>query len=181
MKVLTLTQPWASLIALDEKRIETRSWYTAYRGPLAIHASKAFPGWAKRQCFIPPFSTVLVRHDLNPGSLPLGKILCVVSIEDCLKTWTLDMDQLSTNEKQFGEYSGGRFAWVLGPITRIFEPPIPAGGRLGLWEWFGPPETRIPNPPSTGSGPRAEPRGEPPVPSPESRTPSRESRELEAR
>lgn len=40
MKTLTLWQPWASLIALGMKRIETRPWTTKYRGPLAIHAGK---------------------------------------------------------------------------------------------------------------------------------------------
>lgn len=39
-KCLSLWQPWASLIALRAKHIETRSWSTSYRGPLAIHASK---------------------------------------------------------------------------------------------------------------------------------------------
>lgn len=43
MKVLTLHQPWASLIALGVKTIETRSWSTAYRGPLAIHAGSTWP------------------------------------------------------------------------------------------------------------------------------------------
>lgn len=38
MKALTLHQPWASLIALGVKTIETRSWSTKYRGPLAVHA-----------------------------------------------------------------------------------------------------------------------------------------------
>lgn len=40
MKALSLTQPWASLVAVGAKRIETRSWRTSYRGPLAIHAAK---------------------------------------------------------------------------------------------------------------------------------------------
>lgn len=40
MKALTLWQPWASLVALGVKTIETRSWSTSHRGPLAIHASK---------------------------------------------------------------------------------------------------------------------------------------------
>jgi activating signal cointegrator 1 len=40
MKALTLLQPWASLVAAGLKTIETRSWSTRYRGPLAIHASK---------------------------------------------------------------------------------------------------------------------------------------------
>lgn len=43
MKALTLWQPWASLVALGAKTIETRSWSTRYRGPLAIHASAAVP------------------------------------------------------------------------------------------------------------------------------------------
>lgn len=43
MKAISLTQPWASLIALGYKRIETRSWSTTYRGPLAIHATSGFP------------------------------------------------------------------------------------------------------------------------------------------
>lgn len=42
MKALTLHQPWASLIAVGVKTIETRSWATKYRGPLAIHAGKHF-------------------------------------------------------------------------------------------------------------------------------------------
>lgn len=40
MKVLTIKQPWASLIALGEKHIETRSWKTKYRGTLLIHSRK---------------------------------------------------------------------------------------------------------------------------------------------
>ena len=40
MKALTLYQPWATLVAIGAKKIETRSWSTPYRGPLAIHAGK---------------------------------------------------------------------------------------------------------------------------------------------
>lgn len=47
-KALTLHQPWASLVALGVKTIETRSWPTRYRGRLLIHAG------AKR----PTFTTV---------------------------------------------------------------------------------------------------------------------------
>lgn len=41
--VLTLHQPWATLIALGVKTIETRSWSTKYRGPIAIHAGTKRP------------------------------------------------------------------------------------------------------------------------------------------
>lgn len=40
MKALTISQPYASLIARGEKFVENRRWPTPYRGPLAIHAGK---------------------------------------------------------------------------------------------------------------------------------------------
>jgi hypothetical protein len=43
MEALTLHQPWATAIAEGIKTIETRSWSTSYRGPLAIHAGKRMP------------------------------------------------------------------------------------------------------------------------------------------
>jgi hypothetical protein len=43
VKALTLHQPWASLVAAGVKMIETRSWSTRYRGPLAIHAGAKRP------------------------------------------------------------------------------------------------------------------------------------------
>lgn len=43
MKALTVTEPWATLIAIGAKRIETRSWPTEYRGPVAIHSRARGP------------------------------------------------------------------------------------------------------------------------------------------
>lgn len=49
MKALTIWQPWASLLADGEKRFETRSWATSYRGPIAIHAAAiSVPGVLKK-------------------------------------------------------------------------------------------------------------------------------------
>ena len=76
-KCLTLTQPWATLVTLNEKRFETRGWNTDYRGPLLVHAAKTFPNWAIKICFREPFRTALVIagvEDLN--DLPLG---CIVA------------------------------------------------------------------------------------------------------
>ncbi|KVD71843.1 hypothetical protein WI89_01060 [Burkholderia ubonensis] len=39
MKALSIRQPWAWLVASGHKDIENRTWRTAYRGPLLIHAS----------------------------------------------------------------------------------------------------------------------------------------------
>lgn len=40
MNLISLHEPWATLMMLKFKRVETRDWWTNYRGPLAIHASK---------------------------------------------------------------------------------------------------------------------------------------------
>jgi len=40
MKVLTIKEPWASMILEGKKTIETRTWKTDYRGQILLHASK---------------------------------------------------------------------------------------------------------------------------------------------
>jgi len=44
VKVLSLLQPWATLVVMGIKKIETRSWSTTHRGALLIHASKGKAG-----------------------------------------------------------------------------------------------------------------------------------------
>jgi hypothetical protein len=40
MKIISIRQPWASLIVSGIKDIENRTWPTRYRGPVLIHASQ---------------------------------------------------------------------------------------------------------------------------------------------
>ena len=40
MKCLSLKQPYAELLAIGKKTIESRKWSTSYRGNFLIHASK---------------------------------------------------------------------------------------------------------------------------------------------
>lgn len=132
MKALTLTQPWASLVALGRKRIETRSWSTNYTGPLAIHAAKGFPGWAKETREKEPFKSALIVHGLFQV-LPVGQVLCVVTLMGCRRTEDV-RKQLTEKELAFGDYYDGRFAWFLSDV-KVFPKPIPAKGSLGLWEF----------------------------------------------
>ncbi len=50
MKALSMTQPWASLVAVGAKRLETRSWGTNYRGRIAIHAARKFTKADAQMC-----------------------------------------------------------------------------------------------------------------------------------
>jgi hypothetical protein len=38
------------------------------------------------------------------------------------------------DQRPFGDFTPGRFAWLLDNIQRL-DPPIPARGRQGFWEW----------------------------------------------
>ncbi|HVB09053.1 MAG TPA: ASCH domain-containing protein [Bacillota bacterium] len=133
MKALTLTQPWASLIAAGEKRIETRSWSTRHRGPLAIHAALGFPPAARRRCATEPTASALRRHGwADAASLPRGAIVATCRLVD-VRPIASPADAPPGDHAAFGDFGPGRWAWVLEDI-RPLVPPRPARGRLGLWE-----------------------------------------------
>lgn len=132
MKALTLTQPWATLVATGKKQVETRSWRTAYRGPLAIHAAKGFPAEARR------FAEHERTLERLPSPIPMGAVLCVVRLVDCQPVEEAIFD-VSALERLYGdyEYGQGRWAWFL-EKPEPFSEPIPAKGSLGLWNWEPP-------------------------------------------
>jgi len=135
MKALTLTQPWASLVAIGVKRIETRSWSTSYRGPLLIHAAKGFPKDCRELCFEEPFFACLSgeyrRHEQE--LLPLGAIVAVCELQDCISTGlAVTRIRDDVRELAFGNFGPNRFAWFLSDARRLNEP-IQCRGHLGLW------------------------------------------------
>jgi hypothetical protein len=129
VKALTLHQPWASAIAAGLKRYETRSWSTSYRGPLAIHAGKTVPAYAR------VFESTLLEQELAvmPRPFPLGAVVCIVDLMACHRVETAGL-LVSPYERSWGDWSNGRFAWELANV-RVLTPPIPARGAQGLWEW----------------------------------------------
>ena len=127
MKALTLTQPWATGVALGWKGYETRSWRTSYRGELAIHAAMGFPKYAR------DFATTERTLGRIPERIPRGAVVCVVKLLDCRPAEEV-AGEVSAIERLYGDYSPGRWAWQL-QLVRVFEEPIPARGALGLWEW----------------------------------------------
>lgn len=170
MKALSLLQPWASLIPFLAKGIETRSWATKYRGPLAIHASAKFSPELRELCFTEPFQTAIIRGLKLPTNalkqddlklLPLGKVIATCELVDCIPI-TTEGDLLEnpfielvktrltamqkdgrfkrvyyTQEFYFGDYTEGRYAWILDNVKALAEP-IPAKGALSIWDWVPP-------------------------------------------
>lgn len=184
MKALTIRQPWASLIAAGVKAIETRSWSTSFRGPLAIHAGKAsglegivdyedgwefvrIGGWsvgrAGASSGAPTGSMEMYGPDGSHIDLPLGAVVATCTLADVVPIadvedefgadptrcpvevwngadgldiarwddgWNLDS---VTDQLPFGDFTPGRYAFILEDITPC--DPVPAKGRQGLWEW----------------------------------------------
>jgi hypothetical protein len=145
---LTLTQPWATLIAIGAKRVETRGWRTPYRGRLGIHAAKGLGPIGglyelRRLCHTPPFFDALKDHVPVDGSddygarifvddLPRGVLLGFTELLDCVPTTGMEAAALSDQERAFGDYSPGRWAWLLGDFEPLPEPEK-LGGALSLW------------------------------------------------
>lgn len=150
LKVLTLTQPWATLVAIGAKQLETRSWATSYRGPLAIHAAKGLADMTEAEYRAllrrEPFASVLYDpHDpYTPlhARLPRGAVVAVCRLSACWRVpvvpWHTYGGQITLPpaepERSFGDYTPGRFAWELADVRRL-PTPIPARGALGLWDF----------------------------------------------
>jgi activating signal cointegrator 1 len=133
LKALTLTQPWATLVAIGAKKIETRSWRTNYRGSLAIHAAKGFDAATQDVCLRQPFCRALAQVLSDPDALhelPRGKIVAVCTLNDCIPME--ELQSVKSPERDFGDYSPGRFAWILTNV-RALKHPVEARGALGLW------------------------------------------------
>ena len=133
MKVLSLLQPWATLVVIGAKKIETRSWRSTYRGELLIHASNGKKGGIL--VAEPPFKKYITHFD----SLPFGAIIGKVVLEeitpiDELRLSDIHLSALTLEEKAFGDYTKGRYAWILSEPD-AFDKPISVKGSLGLWEY----------------------------------------------
>ena len=127
MKALSVRQPWAWLIVHRYKDVENRVWYTTYRGPVLIHASKGLTRREYDECALfmarvagPPPSPALA-HIILPGfgQLERGGIVGRANIVDCVE-WSAS------------PWFVGPFGFVLGEREAL--PFRECKGALGLFE-----------------------------------------------
>ena len=152
MKIITLWQPWASMIPLGLKRYETRSWATDYRGPLLIHAAKR-PVDTKGAIVWTQVLELAKKEDLPKASigfntgkvhvdLPVGAVLAIGELTGCFEMIetkpvapivsrpTVAIDSQTELELAVGDWQVGRFAWKLENIRSL--DPILWKGAQGL-------------------------------------------------
>lgn len=153
MKVLTVWQPWASLIAIGAKPYEFRGGrpprsFVGQR--IAIHAGARKPVVAEIEQLVTSLRssnawTVCLTAELAlpylervlaaPGRLPLRVIVCTAVLGVARDAWDIAEEfGGSVNDSDRAEQAN--FAW---PLTDIEEmvPPVEHTGRQGWSEWGG--------------------------------------------
>jgi activating signal cointegrator 1 len=131
MRCISLWQPWSTLIAIEAKHYETRSWGTSYRGDIVIHAAKTRD--ELYACYAEPFKSVLKAAGLHAVDIPVGAALCIAKLTDCIRMTPEFIDAMTPQERAFGDWKPGRFAWKLEDI-RPFAQPIKMRGAQGLFD-----------------------------------------------
>jgi activating signal cointegrator 1 len=144
MRAVTLYEPWAALVAAGWKEVETRSWYTSYRGPLAIHSSVHPPD----KMDISRFTFLLGGWGFEMPEFHQGCVVAVCWLVACISTELVGINSPKlkppfsprrgwTVELQMGNYDHGRWAWVLRDVQRL-ETPVRVRGKRNLWDWTPP-------------------------------------------
>lgn len=127
MKVITIKQPFATLIAEGLKEYEFRTWKTKYRGEILIHAGKRIDKKAMK------------RYEHLNLEYPIGQIIAKATITDCL--YVDDKLKQELKEKNSLVYYGilnddnswDGYGFKLENIKKI--PPIEVNGKLSLWDF----------------------------------------------
>lgn len=123
MKVITLKQPWATLVAKGYKKYEFRSWKTNYRGKLLIHAGKGIDNEGMKRV-----------KDLNL-EYPQSEIIAEVELLDVISlNEEINKKIISENELVYGnKVNREGYAWVIKNPHEISIKDV--NGKLGLWSY----------------------------------------------
>ena len=115
MKALSIWQPWAHFILHDAKRVENRTWYTGYRGPLLLHASKRIDE--------DEMEWLLYEHP-ELADMPRGAIVGRCTLYGCVRRDAVPPEQR--------EWANGPWCWLLAEVEAF--TPVPYRGRQGLFD-----------------------------------------------
>ncbi|GMB00414.1 ASCH domain-containing protein [Pelosinus sp. IPA-1] len=148
MKAITILQPWAGFIPAGAKAIETRSWETKYRGPIAIHAAKDQDKKGER---IRHIVARAEQYGIFAPEMHFGAIIAIANLVDCLRVVGKVSLKIGNEKRvaavlengikvtgielELGDFTIGRYAWILSNVQSI--DPIPARGQQRIWNWAG--------------------------------------------
>lgn len=125
MKVITIRQPWATLIAKGYKEYEFRSWKTKYRGDILIHAGKNIE------------SDALKRFENLKLEYTRGYIIAKAKITDCIYVDKNLKEKLIAKDpnvyKNLNKTDWKGYGFKIEDVKEI--SPILVNGKLSLWEY----------------------------------------------
>ena len=124
MKVLTIKEPWATLIIDGYKKYEFRSWKSNYRGKILIHAGMSYES---------DMLEIFKNYDISCSK---GEIIGEAELTDCiLVDEEFEKELLNLDSTVYGRSPKvGRYAWKLENIVK-YDTKIPVKGKLGLWNY----------------------------------------------
>ena len=123
MKVLTLKQPWASLVANGYKVYEFRTWKTKYGGEILIHAGCSVDKeWLDK----------VKGYGIE---FPKKNILCKVVLEECIEIDDEFNKMINTLDPYvYSHKSRSGYAWKLSKISKL-DIKEEINRQLGLWNY----------------------------------------------
>jgi hypothetical protein len=138
LRALSLWQPWASLIAVGAKCVETRGWGSLHRDRLAIHAAKRWTSTEREflaDLLCDPRLSADQKRALSlslDSPLAFGSVVAVVDLVDVRRMDDSWCEAQTDLERLLGAHEPGRYAWILSGV-RPLRAPVPVRGRQGLW------------------------------------------------
>lgn len=141
MKVISIWQPWASLIVHSHKFIETRGW-AAPKSLIGQTIGIASTKQIKPEQRAAMRERKFAEHYAETGlpdldQLPHGAVLGTVLLHSCDVIEEEDLHDITEEERVFGWWAIGRYAWRLRhPVA--FAQPCYTRGFQGIWDWEKP-------------------------------------------
>ncbi|OCP22006.1 MULTISPECIES: ASCH domain-containing protein [unclassified Ensifer] len=141
MKVISVWQPWSTLLVYGYKRFETRTWAppkSVIGQRIGIAATKSVLSKQVAAFNDPEFQLFwnMLDEDWEFNTLPKGYLLGTVILDSVELIDEEFLDDITREEKAYGWYQLGGYAWRMREPERL-EHPIPIRGAQGLYEWKG--------------------------------------------
>lgn len=138
LRVITIRQPYAELIARGEKLCENRTWPTNYRGRLLIHSgtSRMFDGFS--------VEVMAPRFGLEVKDLDFGAVVAVAELAACIPLEVIKAGRLPADMKWIGRHKHchGPYCWILKNVQRL-PVPVLVKGQQGIWSLKGNERKRV--------------------------------------
>lgn len=140
MKVISISQPFATLVVKGYKVFETRSWpapASIIGETLGIASTKTVRPDARAHAEDPEFAQFYERLGLPAlDELVCGHLLGTVTVDSCELMTEEFLEDVSREEKAYGWWQLGFYGWRL-THPRELKVPIAIRGAQGIYTWNG--------------------------------------------